>query len=124
MEELRMKRAINLTPHPIVLMREEADAVVLPSEGICRVSSTPGALHDLYLPVPVANATEFGEIEGLPEPQEKTWYIVSGMVASALVQRGISRPDVLVPGTGPNDRAVRDAQGRIIGVTRLVRATA
>jgi hypothetical protein len=45
-------------------------------------------------------------------------YIVSGMVLSALYG---TRPDVLAPGTGPNDGAIRDASGRIVAVTRLVR---
>ena len=114
---------VNLTPHDIVLVGSETMGTV-PSSGVCRVATTPGALTDVPgIPVPVAGAPTFGAIEGLPSPVEGTVFIVSGMVASALVQQGIrNRPDVLVPGTGPNDGAVRDAEGRIVGVTRLVRA--
>ena len=114
---------VNLTPHPIVLVGSETMGTV-PSSGVCRVACTPGTLtHVPGIPVPVAEPTTFGAIEGLPSPVDGTVFIVSGMVASALVSQGIrNRPDVLVPGTGPQDGAVRDAEGRIVGVTRLVRA--
>jgi len=116
---------VNLTPHPIVLVAADGWPLTFPSSGVCRVTTTPGTLSEVEgIPVPVAGAPTFGDIEGLPEPEDGTVFIVSGMVASALVQRGIrNRPDVLVPGTGPQDGAVRDAEGRIVGVTRLVRAT-
>jgi len=113
---------VNLTPHAITLVNGEVTTTI-PSSGVCRVTSTPGALADVGLPVPVAQPTVFGEVTGLPERQDGVFLVVSGLVAAALVATGISRPDVLVPGTGPNDGAVRDEQGRITGVTRLVRAT-
>lgn len=110
---------INLTPHPIVLRPTEGeDVTVSPSGTVARVSSTPGALEDRGLPVPVASATEYGEIEGLPAPEAGTVYIVSGLVLS----RAIGREDVFGPGTGPQDGAVRDDQGRIVAVTRLIAA--
>jgi hypothetical protein len=56
--------------------------------------------------------TEFGEVEGLPEPEENTVYIVSTLVLQAL--KG-SRADVVSPDTSPTS-AVRDANGKIIGV--------
>jgi hypothetical protein len=45
-------------------------------------------------------------------------YVVGTMVAARAGDRG----DVVSPGTGPADGAVRDADGRIVAVTRLVRA--
>lgn len=115
---------VNLTPHPIVLVTENGNRWTFPSSGVCRVATSAGALEDVAgIPVPVAGATTFGQIEGLPAPVDGTVFIVSGMVASALVQQGVrNRADVLVPGTGPQEGAVRDAEGRIVGVTRLVRA--
>ena len=114
---------VNLTPHPIVLVTE-TENITIPSSGVSRVATSAGATVEVAgLPVPVAGATTFGQIEGLPDPVEGTFFIVSGIVASALVAAGKSRPDVLVPGTGPKDGALRDAEGRIVGVTRLVRAT-
>jgi hypothetical protein len=111
---------INLTPHAICLRSADgADTVIPPSGTVARVSSTPGALEAVAgIPVPVAGAQTFGGVEGLPEPTPGTMFIVSALVLSAL--RG-SRPDVVGPGTGPNDGAVRNDRGHIIAVTRLVR---
>lgn len=111
---------INLTPHSIVLRALSGEETTIPSSGVARVTSTPGALEAIPgIPVPVAGATTFGEVAGLPAPQDGAWFVVSAIVGAAL--RG-SRPDVLVPGTGPNDGAIRDEKGHIAAVTRLVRA--
>lgn len=59
------------------------------------------------------NSTSFGEVEGLPEPQEGTIFIVSALVAQAL--RGV-RDDLVIP-----DDTVRDEQGRIIGCKSFAR---
>jgi len=111
---------INLTPHAITLRAADgADTVIPPSGTVARVSSTPGALEAVAgIPVPVAGMQTFGGVEGLPEPTPGTLFIVSAMVLAAL--RG-SRPDVVGPGTGPNDGAVRNEKGHIAAVTRLVR---
>jgi hypothetical protein len=50
-------------------------------------------------------------------------FVVSLLVASALQSANVFRHDVVCPGTGPQDGAVRDEQGRILAVTRLNRAT-
>lgn len=111
---------VNLTPHPLNL-----GATVLPASGtVARVTTTPGALTVVEgLPVPVKGAATFGGVVGLPEPTEGTFFVVSGLVGSALVAAGLSRPDVLMPGTGPDDNAVRNEKGHVVGVTCLVRAT-
>jgi len=57
------------------------------------------------------------------DPEPGLVYIVSAMVGAALREAGVSRPDVLCPGTGPQDGAIRDPEGRIQAVTRLIRAT-
>ena len=54
----------------------------------------------------------FMEVEGLPEPKENTYYIVSALVAGAAKNRN----DLLIP----ND-IVRDDQGRIIGCRSLAK---
>ncbi len=106
----------NLTPHPLTLRSATGQDTVLPPSGtIARVSATPGAVEDREgFPVPVALPDTFGAVEGLPEPEEGTIYIVSGLVGSH-----ISRPDVFVPGTGPKDGAIRNEKGHIMAVTRL-----
>ena len=115
-----MTTLINCTPHAITLRAADGtDTVVPPSGTVARVSSTPGALEMVEgLPVPVAGMQTFGGVEGLPAPAPGTMFIVSALVLSAL--RG-SRPDVVGPGTGPNDGAVRNERGHIVAVTRLVR---
>jgi len=107
---------VNLTPHAIVLRDAEGtDHVVPPSGIVARVSSTPGAVGLVAgIPVPVAAPEAFGEIEGLPAPAPGTIYIVSAMVGAR-----VSRADVLMPGTGPADGAVRNEKGHIVAVTRL-----
>lgn len=51
----------------------------------------------------------YGDITGLPEPQEGVIYIVSALVALAA-----RREDVLFPGP-----AIRDAEGRIVACRGL-----
>ena len=107
---------INLTPHVVRLYTTDGEiAAEIPSSGVARVGSTPGLLQDTGLPVPVAAPTVYGAVEGLPAPQAGVVYVASMLVAAAA-----RRADVLSPGTGPNDGAVRDAEGRIAGVTRLI----
>jgi hypothetical protein len=60
------------------------------------------------------------EVEGLPPflpPEEGIFFIVSALVGAHMSVRG--RGDVLVPGTGPRDGAIRDNKGHIVAVTRL-----
>lgn len=139
-------KLVNLTPHSIVLQATDGSRITIePSGTIARVSSTPGPLlqsgvpgfYGVYgtLKVPVHGPSVLGPVEGIP-PQDR-WieptpeypsgyydgiqdalYIVSGTVLAAL---GSSRPDVVAPGTGPNDGAIRNDKGQIEAVTRLVR---
>jgi len=108
---------VNLTPHTITLAITDAgiDYVELPSQGVARVNSTPGKVSYRDL-VPVYEADVVGEVIDLPEPKTNTRYIVSGMVGSAI--KG-TRDDILVPGTGPEDSAIRNEKGHIVAVTRL-----
>lgn len=111
---------VNCTPHALTLRTETGTDTVLPPSGtVARVTSTPGALETVPgVPVPVAGAQTFGAVVGLPEPTPGTLFVVSALVLAAL--KG-SRPDVVGPGTGPNDGAVRNDKGQIVAVTRLVR---
>jgi len=131
---------VNLTPHPIVLRDESGnDTIVPPSGTVALVNCTPGDRREEYkgFPVPVMGHDSGFEVVGLPpvsncpcidewgaEPHcelcagrgVEVYYLVSCTVSSHM---SFSRNDVLVPGTGPNDGAVRDEAGRIIAVTRL-----
>ncbi len=114
-------KLVNLTPHPITLRREDGTDVTIPPSGtVARCQATPGRLVTADgVPVPVAEPTTLGDVENLPEPQDGVVYITSMLVAQKAASMG--RTDVLSPGTGPADNPVRDEQGRIVAVTRLVR---
>lgn len=115
---------VNLTPHAIVLKFQEGESVSIPPSGkVARVASTPGILDTVEgIPVPVASPATYGEIVGLPDPEPHTLYIVSALVGGAMRNSNHSwLPLVLCPGTGPNEDPVRDAGGKILAVTRLVR---
>ena len=69
-----------------------------------------GLGHSLVLARPT-----YGEVTGLPAPQEGIYYLVSSIVADAL--RGSGRTDILVPDSGPD--AVRE-NGQILAVRRVL----
>lgn len=112
----------NYCPHPLTLRVQQPPIdVTLLSEGNARVSQEAGELqqeiwlvndHCLF---PIYGPSTYGSITGLPDPQAGQYYIVSMMVAQALPDRA----DLLVPGTGPADEAIRD-NGQIVAVTRLI----
>ena len=64
----------------------------------------------------VCQAT-FGDIEGLPEPEDNTLYIVSGLVAAACK----GRADVIAPATG-HPAVQRDANKQIVSVPGFIAA--
>ncbi len=113
-----MVRLINLTPHPITIVVGDQRLVLAPSGNVARVSQgyrDLGTLEVGGFDIPVV-ATTYGDIVGLPPEEPGTFYIVSAIVAQAAWAKG--RLDVLAPDTGAG--AVRDEEGRIVGVTRLL----
>lgn len=109
---------VNLTPHAITFFQKNLEdqtmnklLTVRPSGQIARVAAKTVVISEGFDGVPVT-ATEYGEVEGLPEPEDGTIYIVSSIVA----ERCRDRDDVFIP-----NESVRDAQGRIIGCLSLGR---
>lgn len=108
-------KIINLTPHAINIMPEGANGPVItipPSGQVARCATHRVQVDTVAVdgvPIPV-NKTKFGEVEGLPDPQPNTIFIVSAVVAQAVPHR----PDVFIV-----DDAIRDEQGRIIGARAL-----
>ena len=102
---------VNLTPHAITFVDEDGSVLrtIEPSGTLARVSTKTVSIGDID-GIPVTT-TEFGEVEGLPEPEGNTVYIVSSLVA----QR-VHRWDVFIP-----NESVRDEHGRIIGCRSLGR---
>lgn len=96
---------LNYTPHEIKIN----DGTSYPSIGTARVSATftdfdqDGICHQ-----------EFGEVEGLPEPQEGVMLIVSAMVLGAS-----SREDLVAPATGHPD-TIRNEKGHIVSVPGFI----
>lgn len=80
---------INLTPHTITLN----DGTSFPPEGVARVSDTYTEFNTSGI-----CKVKHGEIEGLPEPEANTTFIVSAMVLAAAKEKG--REDVVAPATG------------------------
>ncbi|MFB6367662.1 hypothetical protein ACFCP7_27240 [Paenibacillus elgii] len=103
---------INLTPHAIHIMPEGPDGPVrtIESTGFARAKTERTKIGDID-GIPVFR-TVFGNVEGLPDPQPETVYIVSALTAQAVPHRD----DVFIP-----DDAVRDEQGRVIGCRALGR---
>ena len=83
-----------------------------PSGNVARVSST----HSQFDENGIASLS-FGEVQGLPAPEEGVFYIVSALVAQAA-----KRADVVSPATGHPD-VVRDQKGQIQSVPGFVRAS-
>ena len=95
---------VNRTPHVITLKNSEGEIVTIDAPiRVIRVSQTVAHGGELNgIPVHVS---QFGEViecdndqaggnpSPLPEPVEGVWYVVSGMVASALPHR----TDLLTP---------------------------
>jgi hypothetical protein len=110
---------VNLTPHPVAVYGnrtiEDGPAEVIPPSGtIARV-----AINDLGMSTSRHSGTEFREVEygdlnGLPAPQEGTDYIVSLVCALAAVRQG--RDDLLAPFA-----EVRNESGTMIGCRYLQR---
>lgn len=98
-------RLRNFTPHTISLN----DGTSFPSEGLARVGNTFTSFDENGV-----CRVEYGEVEGLPEPEDGVLLIVSAMVLAAS-----DRPDLVAPATGHPD-CVRN-EGRIVSVPGFVR---
>lgn len=100
---------INLTPHAVNIYTESGVKTIEPSGTVARCDQQKlliGHIGDICL-----YKTSFGEITGLPEPEEDTFYIVSVVVANALKGK---RSDALI-----TIDQVRDETGAIIGCRAL-----
>lgn len=115
------KKVVNLTPHNITIVMDSGKVDIPPSGTVVRVTTvdTPkGTVNIDGIDVPVITTT-FTTVDGLPDPQPDTIYLVSTIVLSQLKQLGIVRDDLFAPDTSPTG-AVRNDAGQIIGVKRLV----
>jgi len=110
----------NFTQHDVNLVNQEGTKITLHSEGNAVVVMQAGDKEWVTgLPVPIQQPSRVVGIEGLPEPEEGVIFITSMIVASEAAKQG--RMDVVSPGTGPKDGAIRNEKGHIVGVTQLNR---
>lgn len=106
---------INLTPHPINIIDEEGNIIkVFESAGVARATQEDAEIGTLE-GIPIIE-TEFGELIGLPEYSQGTYYIVSAITAKAASLSGRSTRDLLLTG-----KTVRNSDGQIIGCQALAR---
>ena len=114
----------NYTPHEITLIGDDGKPLIsFPSCGVARCQVTRErtgnisvfvsneGVKKLHL-IPI-NSTNFGQVEGLPEPNGENLFIVSLAVAQAMSEK---RSDLLV-----TDDTVRDENGKIVGCRAFAR---
>ena len=107
-------KVINCTPHDVNLITKSGN-ITFPRSGIIpRLTEQQVKINSVTVNGIEIDIMEksFNEAEGLPEPQENTYYIVSALVAGAVK----GRDDLLIP----ND-IVRDEKGNIIGCRSLAK---
>ena len=107
-------KLVNLTPHDVIIRLPGGDRVIPASGTVARVA-TSHELVDEIDGIPVSAQT-YGQIEGLPEPRDGVFYVVSAVVLAAAKELG--RTDVVAPDTA---RAIRNEAGQIVAVPGLVR---
>jgi hypothetical protein len=107
LENVAEIRFVNLTQHPIAVYTGQ-DIVTHPTTGMVARLMTKQIVVGHINDVPIIR-TEWGDIIGLPEPEEGVIYITSSIVANAAQRR-----DVVSPCTSPQF-GVRDENGYVIG---------
>jgi hypothetical protein len=103
---------INCTPHSIIIKVGEKELVFPPSGIIPRVATIEVPAEGID-GIPCVTQ-RLGEVQGLPDPEPGTFFLVSSLVFQAS-----EREDLVAPDTGKT--CIRDEQGRIVAVTRLIR---
>lgn len=101
---------INLTPHDVVYSNK-GNFKVIQTSGLARCTME-SKMVDIIDNIPV-NQNSYGEVVGLPEEQEGTYYIVSRIVAEAMKGK---RNDLLIV-----DKTIRDDKGFIVGFQAFAR---
>ena len=101
-------KLVNLTPHEINFVTSKGTITVEPSGEVARVSCKTEQVGIIDR-IPVTGNV-YGKVEGLPEPEENTLYIVSSLVAGRVPERA----DVCIP-----NEPVRNEKGQIVGCKSL-----
>ena len=109
---------LNRTPHAVVVFVDGTSHIIPASGIVARATSLPQEQEAPFahegVEIPCVTPPNFGGAEGIDGEEP---ILVSALVApiAATVRAGIYSPD-----TGPGS-VVRDGQGQILGVRRLIR---
>lgn len=109
MTTLNATQVLNLTPHALNIHSLDGSVKTLPPSGqVARCSSTTTQVGE-FDGLPLFSTT-FGDVVGLPDPQDGVLMVVSALVRQAVPHR----KDVVSPG-----ELVRDADGNPVGCKGL-----
>lgn len=101
---------VNLTPHAVTFYAQDGKTIIntIPSSGIARAVQTRKPINNIN-GIPVSK-TGYGAVEGLPDKQDNTIFIVSVLTAQAAK----GRDDLYIV-----DDLIRDDAGCILGCKAL-----
>ena len=100
-------KLINLTPHDIVVQKDDGTRVTYPASGqVARVEIEDVIVGNIA-GIPVHKG-KTKEVTGIPNPQDGVMYIVS-----LFVLQHANREDLVSPNTSD---AIRDDEGKIVAV--------
>lgn len=105
-----MHRLINLTPHPVLLVKPDDSKVIIAPSGKVARCSTERKHVTTICDMPVYEIT-YGKVEDLPPSKDNTFYIVSTLVKESMKGK---RSDLVSP-----IDFVRDNTGNISGCKAL-----
>lgn len=116
------KNIVNLNKHAVILSSsssegDEAVHTVFPPSGMVASVSTKEVMAEDANGLPCVRV-EYGEVQGIPDPQEGVFYIVN-----MLVFERSDRADLIAPDTGPSAIRFTDGpqKGNVRAVTRFKR---
>lgn len=111
-------RLVNLTPHAVNIVDTDGNEILtIASQGLARCKTETITIGTIDVDTPNGTitipetSTKFGEVVGLPEPEDNTLYIVSRVIVDAT-----GRNDLRIP-----NETVRDHDGRICGCLSIGR---
>lgn len=116
-----MNNVINLNKHAVILSSssegDEAVNIVFPPSGMVASVSTKEVMAEDANGLPCVRV-EYGDIQGIPDPQEGVFYIVN-----MLILERSDRTDLIAPDTGPSAIRFTDGpqKGNVRAVTRFKR---
>lgn len=109
---------INMTPHSIAVFDKDGQQFVFQPSGTVARVATSSVTRPSHQGIPVIT-TAYGNVEGLGKPEDYP----QGVLVSALVLAHLGQEwsgVAFAPATGPRDGAIRNEQGQIIAVIKLV----